>query len=277
MMGPVEFMLIGFDGNRFTGEIMPELSDLREKGIVRVIDLLFVSKDEAGNVTSFELSDLAPEEAAAYRAVEEHEQGWFARDDIDEIKDLRTIPAAMVLFEHSWATRFRGLCRGQVMALAARVSRLSALRKWPRSVSIDCRVDPRQGSCARAERSGAMMRRRAIGRRAGIGLLGATAVAGTAYAVGSSRARSQAEEQAWEQDQAQRLAQLEAQQAAQSVPTYQTAQAMPTYQTPQPVPAEPPMTQEQKIEQLKQLGVLKESGVLTPAEFEREKQKILAQ
>lgn len=99
------------------------------------------------------------------------------------------------------------------------------------------------------------MLRRPVVRRRGIGLLGAAAVAGTAYAVGSSGARKDAQEA----EQEQRLAELEAQQA-------------PRYTQAPPQPA----GQDDKIERLRQLAELKQAGILTLDEFEREKQKLLA-
>jgi hypothetical protein len=44
-MGPVDYLLVGFPGNKFTGKIMPELVDLEQRNIVRIIDLVFVTKD----------------------------------------------------------------------------------------------------------------------------------------------------------------------------------------------------------------------------------------
>ena len=58
MYGPLEYVLIGFDGNRFTGEILPKLIDIERQGCVRLVDLVFTSKDEAGGLTIMEISDL---------------------------------------------------------------------------------------------------------------------------------------------------------------------------------------------------------------------------
>ena len=66
MMQPVEYLLIQFPGNKFKGEIVPVLADLTQSGIIQIIDLLFIKKDEAGNVMSFELSALGAEEASLF-------------------------------------------------------------------------------------------------------------------------------------------------------------------------------------------------------------------
>ncbi|MFL5664953.1 MAG: hypothetical protein ACJ8BW_26935, partial [Ktedonobacteraceae bacterium] len=62
-LGPLEYLVVGFEGNRFTGQILPELRAAREKGIIRVVDLFFLKKDEQGDTVAMELSDLSGEEA----------------------------------------------------------------------------------------------------------------------------------------------------------------------------------------------------------------------
>src|SRR5690348_17319748 len=57
-LGPLEYLVVGFEGNRFTGKILAELRAAQEKGIIRVIDLAVIRKDEQGNVAALELSDL---------------------------------------------------------------------------------------------------------------------------------------------------------------------------------------------------------------------------
>jgi uncharacterized membrane protein len=68
-MGPVQLLVVGFEGEDFKGEILAELDRLRENDIVRLIDLAFVRKDADGKVEKMMRSDLAPEEAEAFGAV----------------------------------------------------------------------------------------------------------------------------------------------------------------------------------------------------------------
>jgi len=64
--GPVQLLGIAFEGNRFKGEILPELERLKVSGVVRVIDLLFVRKDSTGAVATLTASDLDWDEATRY-------------------------------------------------------------------------------------------------------------------------------------------------------------------------------------------------------------------
>jgi len=106
-LGPVEFIVLGFPGNRFTGEIAPALRELLETGTVRIIDMAVIAKDADGTVTVFELQELSPEVAAAFVQLDGEVRGLLSEADLAEIAaDLPPgTTAATVLFEHAWATR----------------------------------------------------------------------------------------------------------------------------------------------------------------------------
>jgi Family of unknown function (DUF6325) len=124
-LGPVQMLVVGFDGNRFEGRILAELERLSEQNIVRLVDLLFVSKDESGAVTALEASDLGVDPggepgkhlatliglAAEGEGSGEPEPGddeydleqvWFVADEIPA-----GTAAAIVLLEHRWALGLR--------------------------------------------------------------------------------------------------------------------------------------------------------------------------
>jgi uncharacterized membrane protein len=113
-LGPVEFVVIGFEGNRFTGDIAPALVDLIERELVRIIDLAVVSKDADGTVTILEMQELSPEVAAAFVRLEGRVRGLMSEADLDEIaEDLPPgSTAAALLFEHVWSTRLAQAVRG---------------------------------------------------------------------------------------------------------------------------------------------------------------------
>ena len=104
-LGPLEYLVVGFEGNRFTGQILAELRAAREKGIIRVIDLFAIKKDEQGNVTALGLSDLSAEEATELGPLAGDLIGLFAQEDIDQVAaDIPNSSAAgLLLFEHTWA------------------------------------------------------------------------------------------------------------------------------------------------------------------------------
>ena len=112
MTGPVEYIIVGFPGNDFTGEIAPALVKLVEDGTVRVLDLIFVSKDSDGNVLSFEYDAL--EGLAAFAEIDGECGGLISEDDIAyAAAGLEpNSSAAMLIWEDVWATEFVTAVRG---------------------------------------------------------------------------------------------------------------------------------------------------------------------
>ena len=108
-MGPVEYLVVEFPGNKFKGEIVPALKELTDNGTIRVIDLVFVRRDEDGSATWIELSDLPIEDAAPFDDLDGEFGGLLNEEDILIMADLvqPNNSAAVLVFENVWATRLR--------------------------------------------------------------------------------------------------------------------------------------------------------------------------
>jgi uncharacterized membrane protein len=132
-LGPVQMLIVGFTGDNFDGSIMKELDRLKEHDIVRLIDLLFVKKNEDGEIEVVQRSDLDADEAQEFGAIvgalvgfgaegeegveygalagaAELEDGHVFDDDAvwylgDAIPDGTA--AAVALLEHRWAIPLR--------------------------------------------------------------------------------------------------------------------------------------------------------------------------
>lgn len=107
--GPLEYVVIGFEGNRFRGEIVPALQSVIDQGVVRIVDLLFVLKDADGNVSAFELEDVDTETAALFGGLGIEPDGLFSEEDVIDIGESleNNNSAAFVLIEHIWAAGLR--------------------------------------------------------------------------------------------------------------------------------------------------------------------------
>ena len=132
-LGPVQMLIVGFEGDNFDGSIMEELDRLKEHDIVRLIDLMFVKKNKEGELETAHRSDLSPEEAEQFGAIvgalvgfgAEGEEGaeygavagaaeledghvfdddavWYLGDAIPE-----GTAAAVALLDHRWAIPLR--------------------------------------------------------------------------------------------------------------------------------------------------------------------------
>ena len=108
-IGPVEILVVGFPENKFTGEIAPALADLVQAGLIRVIDLVFVAKDAEGDVVGIELSELDDSVTVAFQPHVEEPSGLLADEDIEDLGAELPLnsSAAILVFEHVWATKFR--------------------------------------------------------------------------------------------------------------------------------------------------------------------------
>ena len=108
-LGPIEMLVVKFPGNQFTGEIAPALVELVEGGIIRVIDILFVIKDEAGEVAVVEINDLDDDDFRRFDPVVEEISGLLTPDDAKWLSEKfeANSSAAIMLFENTWATKFR--------------------------------------------------------------------------------------------------------------------------------------------------------------------------
>jgi len=111
IMGPVDYLVVKFPGNKFSGEIAPELAKLERNGIIRIIDLAFVLKDTKGNVVITEAKDMGDKTGDAFSefATVITEAEWFSVDDINAIAaDLPlNSSAAVLLFENTWAIHLK--------------------------------------------------------------------------------------------------------------------------------------------------------------------------
>lgn len=119
--GPIDFVLIEFSGDRFTGRAADALLDLVEQGIVRVYDLLVVRKDGDGTFSGVEITDLSSEEIGGFSAFSGARSGLLDDDDVAAAADAMEpgTVAALIVYENAWAVPFVAAARdagGQVIA-----------------------------------------------------------------------------------------------------------------------------------------------------------------
>ena len=109
VMGPVDYLMVRFPGNKFTGKIAPELARLEKKGIIRVIDMVLMIRDQDGKLLIMEADNLSGDAAIAFKELAKNTREWFSEGDIEVI--AATLPknssAALLLFENLWAIHFK--------------------------------------------------------------------------------------------------------------------------------------------------------------------------
>jgi hypothetical protein len=106
---PLEYALIEFPGNKFTGEIAPEIYRLVEDGYIRIIDVVFISKDDKGLYTALELNDLPDEQYAQFAPLTEHLDPLLTDEDVASLAE--SVPpntsSLALLWQNVWTEKFR--------------------------------------------------------------------------------------------------------------------------------------------------------------------------
>jgi len=120
-LGPVDYIVVEFPGSKFNGEIAPALDDLVDRGIVRVLDLVVLQKDDNGAIDAIELPDLDESEAGSLRAYETALAMLLSEEDVLNVAAAIEpgTTAAVLVWENTWAVPFATAVRrsgGQLVA-----------------------------------------------------------------------------------------------------------------------------------------------------------------
>jgi Family of unknown function (DUF6325) len=104
-IGPVDYAIIAFPGNRFRGEIAPAIADLVEDGTIRIIDIAFVGKDADGSTVAMELTELDPDVQEGLDKLGIEVSGLFSQDDLVGVAEglEPNSSAALLIWENVWA------------------------------------------------------------------------------------------------------------------------------------------------------------------------------
>lgn len=107
-MGPVDYVLIEFPDGQPKGQAAPLLLDLVERGVIRILDLMFISKDADGNTTAIEIADIDGDGAPDYMVFEGASSGLLSDEDREQAGNAmeNDTAALLLVFENSWAAPF---------------------------------------------------------------------------------------------------------------------------------------------------------------------------
>lgn len=121
-MGPLSYLVLEFPGNKMTGEGLPILVDLADRGVIRILDLLFVTRADDGSLSVVELRDLDLDGQLDVAVFEGVSSGLFDDGDLADAASVIEpgAAAAILLFENRWARSFtQALRRGGAEVVAA--------------------------------------------------------------------------------------------------------------------------------------------------------------
>jgi uncharacterized membrane protein len=120
-MGPIDYIVVEFPGSKMNGEAFPHLIDLVDRGIVRILDLVFVTKDLDGSVKGIAIADFDDDGELDLAVFEGASSGLISDDDIQEAGGILEpgSSAGILVYENVWAAPFARAVRqggGQLVA-----------------------------------------------------------------------------------------------------------------------------------------------------------------
>jgi uncharacterized protein DUF6325 len=119
-MGPIDYLLIEWPDRQPTGEAVPYLIDLVDRGLIRIIDLAFIAKAEDGSVGALGIADVGGE-VEAFAVFEGASSGLLSGEDIEEAGGALEpgTSAALLVYENRWAAPLATALRGSGAQLVA--------------------------------------------------------------------------------------------------------------------------------------------------------------
>ena len=124
-LGPVDYLVVEFPGSQFKGEILPELVDLVQRGIVRVLDLVMIKKSADGSYEAFEFGDPDAGPLGEIRELERQLADLLSEEDVVAVAETLEpwSTAALLVYENLWAAPFASAVRraGGVLVADGRI------------------------------------------------------------------------------------------------------------------------------------------------------------
>ena len=113
-LGPIDIVVIAWPADApKTGEAVPIFVDLVDRGIIRVLDVLFVIQNEDGTVSGFEATDLDSDRIGDFKVFEGASTGLLGEDDVASVGETLEpgTAAVMIVYENRWAAPFAAAVR----------------------------------------------------------------------------------------------------------------------------------------------------------------------
>jgi hypothetical protein len=119
--GPIDYLIVEFPGNRMTGEGFPLLLHLVDSGTIRILDLIFATRDTDGSLSVLRVSDLDGDGELDLSVFEGAASGLLGPDDLDEAASAIEPgnSAGILIYENTWAAPFAAALRRSGAQLVA--------------------------------------------------------------------------------------------------------------------------------------------------------------
>ena len=104
-LGPLEYTVLGFEGNNFDGSIAREIGKVVENGTIALVDVVFVGRDGEGHPVILELDNKDDPRFAGFHNLVSGSMGLFTQEDLEDVAESLPdgVSGLILLFEHRWA------------------------------------------------------------------------------------------------------------------------------------------------------------------------------
>lgn len=105
MRGPIDYIIVGFEGNTFNGSILKALADAIDSGVIGLVALAFITKDKDGKITTLDVADLGDSYAVEFNEKYKPDPKHVTQDDLDEMSEVleNNTAAGLLVVEQLWA------------------------------------------------------------------------------------------------------------------------------------------------------------------------------
>jgi hypothetical protein len=120
-IGPIDYLVVEFPGSKMTGEGLPLLVELVESGTIRILDLVFVTRELDGSMNAVEISDFDKDGELDLAIFEGASSGLLGDDDLAEATSVIEPgnSAGVLVYENAWAAPFAAALRRDGAQLVA--------------------------------------------------------------------------------------------------------------------------------------------------------------
>lgn len=105
MRGPIDYIIVGFQGNKFDGSILSSLESAIDSNVIKLVALSFITKDSEGTVVSVDIADSGDQVITTFAEKYSVDPNGVDSDDIDEVAEIleNNSSAGLLVIEHLWA------------------------------------------------------------------------------------------------------------------------------------------------------------------------------
>lgn len=109
MRGPIDYIIVGFQGNKFDGSILSSLESAIDSNVIKLVALSFITKDSEGTVVSVDIADSGDQVITTFAEKYSVDPNGVDSDDIDEVAEIleNNSSAGLLVIEHLWALPFK--------------------------------------------------------------------------------------------------------------------------------------------------------------------------